>query len=96
MASPATEDQEQTRAGVLKDFVWDPREGAGLSSKLEIRKDREFPELGDGVPACAVYLDDSTFLCGASKKLEEDLRGKPGPEQERLRRACKFWGSRAT
>eukprot|EP00435_Cladocopium_sp_Y103_P004834 s4939_g1.t1 len=70
----------------------DPRAGAGLSSKLEIRRDREFPECDEGAPAWALYLDDGTVLRKVSDQLDEELRNKPGPEQEALRKAYSFWG----
>eukprot|EP00435_Cladocopium_sp_Y103_P046554 s680_g13.t1 len=43
-------------------------------------------------PAWALYLDDSTVLRKVSDQLDEELRNKPGPEQEALRKAYSFWG----
>eukprot|EP00435_Cladocopium_sp_Y103_P040942 s793_g11.t1 len=72
--------------------LWDPRAGAGLTHQLEIRKDREFPELTDETPAWALYLDDSTFLRRLGEAVDREVAGKPGAEQERLRRAYQHWG----
>ena len=61
-------------------------------SSLELRKDREWPSLGDDALAWCLYLDDSTFLRNLEAKVAADLAGKPGKEQENLRKAYQFWG----
>ena len=70
----------------------DPDAGGGLLSALEIRKDREWPQLDDQIPLWRLYLDDSTFLRQVDRKLAETLKGKSQSEQERMRRAYLFWG----
>ena len=40
--------------------LWDGPMGAELSRHLEIRRDREWPKLEEGLPVWALYLDDST------------------------------------
>ena len=72
--------------------LWDPAHGAGLPSLLEVRKDREWPEVTEEAPAWCLYLDDSTILRKVQAEVAIRLAGKPQQEQERLRRAYAFWG----
>ena len=46
----------------------DPDAGGGLLAALEIRKDREWPQLDDEIPLWCLYLDDSTFLRQVDRK----------------------------
>ena len=73
--------------------LWSPdRGGGGLPRQLEIRKDREWPHLGDYTPVWCLYLDDSTFIRKLEIKVKEDLKGRSGAEQDQMRRAYQFWG----
>lgn len=72
--------------------LWDPAHGAGLPSLLEVRKDREWPEVTEEAPAWCLYLDDSTILRKVQAEVAIRLAGKGQQEQERLRRAYAFWG----
>ena len=76
--------------------LWDPAHGAGLPSLLEVRKDREWPEVTEEAPAWCLYLDDSTILRKVQAEVAIRLAGKPQQEQERLRRAYAFWASLTT
>ena len=72
--------------------LWKPPGGGGLEEVLELRKDREWPDLGEETPAWCLYLDDSTFLRKLELTVAESLLGKSGAEQEEMRRAYQFWG----
>ena len=72
--------------------LWDPAQGAGLPCLLEVRKDREWPEVTEEAPAWCLCLDDSTILRKVQAEVAVRLAGKPQQEQERLRRAYAFWG----
>ena len=72
--------------------LWDPAQGAGPPSLLEVRKDREWPEVTEEAPAWCLSLDDSTILRKVQAEVAVRLAGKPQQEQERLRRAYAFWG----
>ena len=72
--------------------LWNPLEGAGLLDNLEIRKDREWPDLDQETPVWCLYLDDSTFLRRLEMQVMESVVGRPGPEQEQMRKAYQFWG----
>ena len=65
--------------------------GAGLLAKAEIRKDAEFPSL-ETSPAWTIYLDDTSIIEKVAKAVSKELRGKPAPEQEKLRRVYEWWG----
>ena len=72
--------------------LWQPEDGAGLPRQLELRKDRALPDLGEGCPVWALYLDDSTILRKVDAEMASMLQGKPQKEQIRLRQAYQFWG----
>eukprot|EP00438_Fugacium_kawagutii_P027734 Skav224787 [mRNA] locus=scaffold764:4437:22368:+ [translate_table: standard] len=72
--------------------LWKEPWGAGLSRELEVRKDRQWPHLGDATPVWALYLDDTTFIRKLELEVAETLVGRPAPEQENMRRAYQYWG----
>eukprot|EP00438_Fugacium_kawagutii_P028380 Skav207224 [mRNA] locus=scaffold1717:49410:52959:+ [translate_table: standard] len=72
--------------------LWEPDAGGGLPPEQELRKDRQWPSLGDETPVWCLYLDDSTFLRKMELKVAESLLGLPSREQENMRRAYQFWG----
>eukprot|EP00438_Fugacium_kawagutii_P030064 Skav225587 [mRNA] locus=scaffold901:108728:113061:+ [translate_table: standard] len=57
-----------------------------------VRKDRQWPHLGDATPVWALYLDDTTFIRKLALEVAETLLGRPAPEQENMRRAYQYWG----
>ena len=72
--------------------LWQPLSGGGLSEALEIRKDSEWPDLGEGTPVWCLYLDDSTFLRKLELTVAESMLGKTSAEQKQMRLAYQFWG----